>query len=172
VVGRTCVLLILLLNIRVVKHKTLISNLISLTLLPSEACALPSEGFVLFGKAIALLSEASALPGEAPGRLRLRLRDILGLVWCVLLAKQRPGTGRPVRPRGDRRGRGEPGLALRAKTVEEALRRLPVFLRRKYDRAPGAPESVKLGLVLVGLSVPLSAGYVGELCCRVNVLRP
>ena len=68
--------LILLLNIRVVKHKTLISNLVRLTLLPAEACALPSEGFVLFGEAMTLPPEANALPGEAPGRLRFRLRDI------------------------------------------------------------------------------------------------
>jgi hypothetical protein len=68
----------------VVKHKTLISNLVRLTLLPAEACALPSEGFVLFGEAMTLPPEANALPGEAPGRLRFRLRDILGFVECVL----------------------------------------------------------------------------------------
>ena len=154
-----------------VKHKTLISNLVRLTLLPAEACALPSEGFVLFGEAMTLPPEANALPGEAPGRLRFRLRDILGFVECVLLAKQQPGTGRPVRPRGDRRGRGEPGLALRAQTVEETLRRLPVFLRRKLDRAPWTTERVELDLVRVRLSVALPARYVGELCFRVDVLR-
>ena len=59
-------------------------DLVRLTLLPAEACALPSEGFVLFREAMTLPPEANALPGEAPGRLRFRLRDILGFVECVL----------------------------------------------------------------------------------------
>ena len=39
---------------------------------------------MLFGEAMTLPPEANALPGEALGRLRFRLRDILGFVECVL----------------------------------------------------------------------------------------
>ena len=67
---------------------------------------------------------------------------------------------RPTRssPGGDRRGKVEPGLALGARAVEETLRRLPVFLRRKLDRAPWTTERVELDLVRVRLSVALPAG--------------